>query len=238
VRPRVWRLLEAGAVVALLGVAVFVAFALRTLETANRQLASEQQADHRVIGRLSSGLDTTRHQLQQHHVTPSAPPARSIVQGLGVPTPVPGPQGPPGRDAPTITPSPGPRGPAGSPGPASTIPGPAGASGEPGAPGSPGPASTVAGPAGPAGPPGRDGKDGAQGPAGPPPSGWTFTWTDELGKSTTYNCTPDSPGSAHYSCSPVSSSGPGPVNTPVKGSVALGVLVATAAYRRLGPRVD
>lgn len=233
--PRGSTLVEMVAVVFLLAVAGVLAYTLHALAASNHQLAREQHAQSTVISRLSTGLDTTRRQLQQHHLTPSAPPPQSIVSQVpGVPTPIPGPPGPPGapgKAAPTLTPSPGPAGPtgpAGRPGPASTIPGPSGA------PGSPGPASTVAGPAGPTGPPGRDGKDGSPGPAGPPPSGWTFTWTDELGKSTTYNCTPDSPGSTHYTCTPTSSSGP----TPLRSSIAVGVLLAMAAYRRLGSRVD
>lgn len=240
-RPR-GSMVELTAVVFLLAVAGVLAYTLHALAASNHQLAREQHAQSTVISRLSTGLDTTRRQLQQHHLTPSAPPPQSIVtQVPGVPTPIPGPPGPPGKAAPTITPSPGPAGPpgpAGRPGPASTIPGPSGA------PGGPGPASTVAGPAGPTGPPGKDGKDGAPGPAGPagpPPSGWTWTYTDPLGRSTTYSCTPDSPGSTHYSCMPTSSSGPFSPrrsSSPLLGALGLGALLLTAAYRRLGPRVD
>lgn len=231
----------------LLLVAALAWYALQTARVSNRrltqsnhELAQGQQAQATVISKLSTGLDTTRRQLQQHHVRPSAPPARSIVAAVpgAVVTGPPGPQGPAGQAAPTITPSagatgpPGPAGASGRPGADSTVPGPAGASGAPGAPGSPGPASTVAGPKGDQGDPGSQGP---AGPAGPPPSGWTFTYTDELGKSTTYNCTPDAPGSTHYSCTPESSPGP---SSPARGALSAAALLLTAAYRRLGPKVD
>ena len=234
-RPRRATVLVAALWLGMLAFAAAVAWTVHTLDTTNRRLQDEQAAQGTVISKLATGLDSARHQLQQHHVTPSVPPAQSIVRGVqGLPG-VPGPQGSPGpagKDAPTITPSPGSRGPQGVPGPASTIPGPAG---------SPGPASTVAGPPGPAGSPGPastvPGPQGPQGPAGPPPSGWTFTYTDEVGKSTTYNCAPDSPGSTHYTCTAVSSSGPGP-SAPVRGALSVTGLLAMAGYRRLGPRVD
>lgn len=226
----------------LLLIAAFVAFTLdtvqssnRRLDTSNQLLQKHQEAQDTVISKLASGLDTTRKQLQQHGVKPKAPAASSIVRGVqgvaGIPGPA-GPSGPAGRAAPTITPSPGPSGAPGSPGPSgapgrpgadSTVPGPVGPQG------SPGPASTVSGPKGDKGDPGI---------AGPPPSGWTFTYTDELGKSTTYNCTPDSPGSTHYSCTPESSPGPLKSKSPTKDAISLGALIATAAYRRLGPRID
>lgn len=219
----------------LLLTAGFVAFVLNTVQSANRRLQAEQDAQATVISKLATGLDTTRKQLQQHGVKPKAPAASSIVSQVpGVPTVAvtgpPGPSGAPGRPAPTITPSPGPSGP---PGPRSTIPGPTGATGLSGAPGSPGPASTVAGPSGPPGAQGEPGKDGAQGPAGPPPSGWTFTYTPPVGPSTTYDCTPDAPGSTHYSCEPASGSAPLKKTGAARGALALGGLLATAAYRRL-----
>lgn len=225
-RPRRATILGAAVWVGLLAFAGVVAWTVHTLGVANQRLQDEQAAQGTVISKLATGLDSARHQLQQHHVTPSVPPAQSIVQGVATPIPgPPGAQGKPGKDAPTITPSPGPRGPQGVPGPASTIPGPA---------------STVAGPQGPAGPAGQDGKDGAtgpQGPAGPPPAGWTFTYEDEVGRSTTYTCTPDSAGSTHYSCTAESSPDPGP-SAPVRGALSVGGLLALAGYRRLGPRVD
>lgn len=227
-RPRRATVLGAAVWLGLLLVAGFVAWTVHTLDAANQRLQGEQQAQGTVISKLATGLDGARRQLQQHHVTPSVPPAQSIVRGVqGVPG-LPGPAGSPGRpgrDAPTITPSPGPRGPQGVPGPASTIPGPS---------------STVAGPAGPAGPQGEKGDTGdtgPQGPAGPPPSGWTFTYTDAVGRSTTYDCTPDSSGSTHYTCTAVASSGPGP-SAPTRGALSVGGLLAMATYRRLGPRLD
>lgn len=186
----------------------FVAFALQTVESTNRRLQAAQDAQSTVISQLASGLDTTRKQLQQHHVKPKAPAASSIVQGV---------QGVPGV--------PGPAGPSGSPGAAGQAgaPGRNGSNGSPGAAGSPGPAgptgapgASVTGPPGPAGPSGAPGKDGAtgpqgeqgpqgdRGPAGPPPSGWTFTYRD-----TTYECTPDSDGSTHYTCRDTSGGGSG-----------------------------
>jgi hypothetical protein len=122
-----------------------------------------------------------------------------------------GEQGPPGQ---TIV---GPRGPAGPSGPPGRdgrpgvagkdgAQGPAGVAGSPGPRGEPG--ESVTGPPGPRGEPGKDGADGKdstvpgpqgeRGPAGPPPSGWTYT--DHLGVK--YQCTPDEPGSAHYTCKP------------------------------------
>jgi hypothetical protein len=80
--------------------------------------------------------------------------------------------------------------------------------GAPGVPGQPG--ATVTGPPGPQGPPGDSvtgppdpqGERGEQGPAGPAPSGWTFEY-----KGTTYECTPDSDGSTHYTCRDTSGGG-------------------------------
>ena len=230
-KPRLSTMVELLAAVVLLAVAGLVAFTLQKVDASNHRLAREQQAQATVISRLSTGLDTTRHQLQAHHVTPSAPPAQAIVREVpGVATPVPGPPGPqgvPGQAAPTITPSPGPSGAPGKPGPASTIPGPAGSPGAPGqnATGAPGPA----GPAGAAGPQGPKGDTGA---TGPEPVSITWTYTDEAGKSTTYTCT-DPNHTGNYSCAPSSSSGPGPIGTPAQGAVALAVLAGTAWYRRI-----
>lgn len=231
----------------LLLTAGFVAFALQTVESTNRRLQKAQDAQAAVITQLASGLDTTRHQLQQHGVKPKAPAASSIVQGVqGIPG-VPGPAGPSG--SPGTAGSPGPAGAAGasgtpgkngSPGTAGS-PGPAGPTGATGANGSPGAAGTAGatGPAGPQGPKGDTGPQGPkgdtgeQGPAGPAPSDWTFTYTDALGHSTTYNCTPDSPGSTHYSCAATSSSGPLKTNSPARGALSLTGLLALAAYRRI-----
>ena len=83
------------------------------------------------------------------------------------------------------------------------------------------------GPRGPRGPRGFTGEQGPQGDPGPPPSGWTFT--DASG--TTYECTPDSAGSTHYTCTATSSPSPSP--SPTRGPLGLGMLLASAAYRRL-----
>ncbi|MER6350691.1 hypothetical protein ABT186_02245 [Streptomyces sp. NPDC001634] len=221
----------------LLLTAAFVAFTLNSMESSNRRLQQHVDAQDTVISRLAGGLDTTRKQLQQHHVKPSAPAASSIVRGVqGVPG-VPGPAGPSGAAG-----SPGPSGAPGAPGRngspgAAGSPGPAGPSGAPGAAGSSG-ATGQTGPAGPQGPKGDTGEQGAKGdtgPAGPPPSGWTFTYTPPVGPSTTYNCTPDSEGSTHYTCTPTSSSGPLKSNGAAKGALSLGGLLSMAAYRRIDP---
>lgn len=160
-QPRRWSSVAgaAGWAGALL-LAAFLGWAMHSLQESNQHLADGQHAQQAVIDRLSTSLDTTREQLQQHGVTPSAPPAQSIVRGLpGVPG-VAGAQGVPG-----VPGSPGPTGPPGRPGPASTVPGPAGS---PGAPGQPGADSTVPGPQGPVGATGPQGEQGAKGDPGEP----------------------------------------------------------------------
>lgn len=231
-RPRLPVLAGVVLWVVLLSAAAFVAFALNTVESANRQMQKHITAQDTVISKLATGLDTTRKQLQQHHVTPAAPPAKSIVRGVqGVPG-VPGPAGPTGAAG--VAGSPGASGAPGrngSPGAVGAT-GPAGPAGQAGAAGSPGPA----GPAGPQGPKGDTGDTGAQGPqgeagpqgpAGPAPAGWTFTYKPPVGPSVTYDCAPDSAGSTHYSCTPAG--GSAPVNPQ---STAL-VLSAVLARRRL-----
>ena len=74
-----------------------------------------------------------------------------------IPTPIPGPEGPPGA-ASTVPGPAGPPGATGPPGAASTVPGPAGPTG---------PVSTVPGPTGPTGAQGVPGATGPQGVAGP-----------------------------------------------------------------------
>jgi len=244
-RPSRSTLMAAGAWVAALALVVFVGWVLRTVNASNHRLTEQQSAQSQVIRKLSSGLDTTRKQLQQHHVTPAAPPARAIVQqvpgaaAVGPPGAAgsagsPGSPGAPGRPGPSG--SPGAPGGAGAPGPS----GAPGASGLDGATGSPGPAGAEgsAGPVGPPGPAGPTGAQGEQGPkgdagpagpagsTGPAPSGWTFTTTGVAGRSTTYTCTPDAPGSTHYTCTPQSSP------TPTGVSLGMAALVSTAGYRR------
>jgi Collagen triple helix repeat (20 copies) len=71
--------------------AVFI-IALMWLGTASDQLGAQRQQ----IADLSSGLATTRAQLEQHGITPAAPPPAQIVQGATGPA---GPQGPGPSDA-------------------------------------------------------------------------------------------------------------------------------------------
>ena len=222
-----------GAWVVGLALAAFIALALHSVETANHHLASGQQAQATVISRLADGLDTTRQQLQQHGVTPSAPPAQSIVRGVPGVQGVPGLQGEPGPTGPTGPAGaegpagrPGATGPEGPPGADSTIPGPAGSPGATGPTGAPGPA----------GPAGKDGTDGRDGAPGQPPAGWT--WTDPAG--ITYTCTPAAgfdPTQPRYTCAQTT-----PTTTPPSagprvrsraGALGVGMLALTAAYRRL-----
>lgn len=198
--PRTNRVLLLAAFGLLLGCGI-VLWALFSMHSALQSERAAQQSQQQAIGRLSSALDTTRSQLQQHGVQPSAPPATALVGATGAQG-AQGPAGPAGRDAPTpditaiarlaagmVTPSPGPAGPSGAPG--QSIVGPQGPQGKPGAD------STVAGPQGP------------QGSPGPPPSSWT--WTDQTG--TTYVCTQDTPGGTTYTCraqTPPASPSPSP----------------------------
>jgi hypothetical protein len=239
-RPRRATLGAAVGWVAALALAAFIALVLHSVQDSNRRLADGQKAQATVITRLSSSLDTTRQQLQQHGVTPSAPPAQSIVKAVpGVPGAVgaQGVQGEQGVPGPVST-VPGPSGPRGPAGPVSTVPGPTGPAGVPGAD------STVAGPAGPAGPPGADstvpgpkGDQGDQGVAGrdgtdgKPPAGWT--WTDPAGIS--YTCSPADgfdPAAPRYTCTPDAVTPPteSPSRKGLLGVLSLGSL---GAYRRL-----
>ncbi|WP_343317799.1 hypothetical protein AAFM46_11060 [Arthrobacter sp. TMP15] len=121
-----------------------------------------------------------------------------------------GPRGLPGTDgAEGIA---GASGPAGKPGTNGTN----GEDGQDGVPGLPGSAGAD-GTAGPMGPPGPAGKDSATGPKGdtgdPGPAGAngtgpeSFTFADALGH--TYNCEPDPPGSATYTCTTQPANPPG-----------------------------
>lgn len=202
---RASRLLLIGALVAL-GACIYVIVQIIGLRHSLDSERAGQSAQQQAIGRLSSALDTTRLQLQQHGVTPSAPAATAIVGATGAQG-IQGIPGPAGKDAPTpditaiariaagmVTPSPGPAGPSGAAG--QSIVGPSGPPGPAGPSGRPGADSTVAGPQGP------------QGNPGPPPSSWT--WTGQTG--TTYVCTQDTPGGTTYTCraqqSPASPSPP------------------------------
>lgn len=166
------------------------------------------------------------------------------VQSLGH-KPVAGPPGSRGEAGASVVGPRGPQGVAGSPGPtgspgstgktgttgASGAPGVAGSPGVgvTGAAGSPGPAGPQgeAGVAGPVGPQGDRGEKGDTGATGPAPSGWTFT--DNTG--VTQECAPDSEGSTHYTCQPVSPASPSP--TPSNPESAVLVLSAVIARRRI-----
>lgn len=210
----------------LLWAVVVALFLLGCAYIVDRQLALQASlnAQQTATTKLGAALDTTRTQLQQHGVTPKAPPATTIVQGVPGATgaagqSIVGPQGPAGKDgvspdpqaiaalvATMVHPSPGPTGPPGpvgargAPGADSTVPGPAGATGAAGPAGSPGPA----------GPQGGGGPSGPAGATGPAPSGWTWTASD----GTVYNCVPDSAGSTHYVCTAQSGTGPSPTPGP------------------------
>jgi hypothetical protein len=194
--------------------ALFVLMVLGGVYISHEMLTLSQKANDngRAVTLLSEKLDTSRKQLIDHGITPSAPSSKTVIEQ------VPGAQGAPGAaGAPGKNGEPGTSGPSGPPGPTGST-GKAGQEGSPGAAGSPGPtgapgANGIDGAPGKDGAPGapgadgKDGKDGAPGPAGPagpagqdgaPPAGWT--WTDPQGVS--YECTQDS-GTAqapHYAC--------------------------------------
>lgn len=108
-----------------------------------------------TITALSQGLDSSRDQLKDHGITPTVPPAKTVVEKI---------EGSPGAKGDTgaqgVGGPPGPTGPSGSPGPRGQK-GDTGASGQDGT-------SGVAGETGPSGAPGVNGQDGAQGPQGEP----------------------------------------------------------------------
>lgn len=223
--------------VAALCLAAFMALVMHSLEKSNQRLADGQTAQATVISRLSAGLDTTRKQLQQHGVKPSAPPAQSIVGGVpGVPGAA-GAQGIPGvAGSPGVQGIPGQAGAQGRPGPVSTQPGPAGSPGAAGAQGVPG----VAGADGKDGAPGKDGTngtDGRNGTDGKPAAGWTYTWTDSTGVTHQVVCTrtADSPDSAPYFTCQDTTPTPTPTSSSPTNSGLLGVvmLASSAIYRRI-----
>jgi hypothetical protein len=185
------------AVAVVCGVAV-LAWIVITMQQLSRDLQTANAA-----------RDALARQVQQLGASPVAGPPGS--RGEVGPSGAPGPSGPPGPA--------GPAGKAGDSG-ATGSPGPAGAVGATGSAGSPGPA----GPQGEPGPAGPQGAKGDTGPAGPAPAGWRFT---DPNTGTTYECTPDSDGSTHYTCSPVS-----PESTPTGGALGLSALTSTAAYRK------
>jgi hypothetical protein len=132
-----------------LAVLIFMMVELSAASDQLDGLRSQQAAQSRVVGSLSSGLSTAESQLSEHGIKPLPPPPQQIIEQ--------GQAGPPGAQ--------GAVGPAGLPGP----PGPSGASGVPGPSGPSGPAgpSGAQGATGASGAPGADGATGAPGPPGP-----------------------------------------------------------------------
>ncbi|MFD7999962.1 collagen-like protein [Streptomyces mirabilis] len=186
------------------------------------QLATEADLRGTAVSTLAGDVRALREQVKARGGTPVAPDPTKAVKNLPdraeVPVPIPGPPGPPGpkgdtgKAAPTITPSPG----------ASGAPGAAGSNGVTGPQGPQG----VQGDPGVAGPQGEQGPQGDRGATGPAPSGWTYT----DGAGTTYECTPDSDGSTHYTCSQTGGSTPSPQGKKLLG---LSMLAMTARYRKL-----
>ncbi|MEV0220918.1 collagen-like protein [Streptomyces sp. NPDC050704] len=188
---------------------------------------AKAEADLRgtAVSTLAGDVRALRQQVKARGGTPVAPDPSKAVDDLPdraeVPVPIPGPPGPKGdkgdtgktgEPAPTITPAPGQPG---APGSDSTIPGPQGPQGPQGEAGAPGPQ-------------GEPGATGDRGDTGPPPSGWTYT--DSTGA--TYECTPDSDGSIHYTCRTTSSGDPAPQRQN-RGLLGAAMLAMTASYRRL-----
>lgn len=242
-------LLWATAILLFVGGAIAVSYLLIDRDRMANELAHEADLRGQAVSTLAGDVRALRQQVKAKGATPVAPDPTRAVPSLSaraaVPVPIPGPAGPAGAAGPSGAPgASGEPGTPGSPG----VPGPSGAAGQSGAagspgptgaPGSPGPASTVAGPQGPKGDTGEQGPQGPKGdtgPAGPPPSGWTETYYPPVGQPITYTCTPDSPGSTHYTCTQTSS--PSPLktkNSPARGALSLTGLLAVAAYRRLDP---
>jgi len=212
------------ALLALTGAVILAWQRLDSESSRANQLADEANLRGNAVSTLAGDVRALRQQVQVKGGTPVAPDPTKAVKDLparaAVPVPIPGPPGPKGdkgdtgKAAPTITPSPGASGAPGQPGASSTVAGPQGPQGEPGAD------STVPGPQGP------QGDTGATGPA---PSGWTYT----DGTGATYECTPDSDGSTHYTCRAATS----PSDTPTpqgRGLLGGALLAMTARYRKLG----
>jgi hypothetical protein len=189
-------------------VAVFVLMVLGGAYISHEIRGATQRADASAtaVQKLSKNLDSSRKQLIDHGIKPSAPSAKTIVEQVGG---VPGATGAPGKNGATgvsgqegTQGKPGPSGPPGSPGsPGTNGVGSPGAAGETGAPGIPG-TNGVDGKDGAPGAAGQDGKDGTNGKDGSngqPPAGWTYT--DPAG--VPYTCSPVSgfdPASPRYAC--------------------------------------
>lgn len=179
----------------------------------SRQLwsLSNQNAEReKVVAELANNLDSSREQLEDHGITPSVPPAKTVVEQVQGEKGDPGARGPRGEQGPPgPTGSPGPTGPRGPQGDEGDN-GEAGQDGTPGAAGETGPSGApgVDGKNGEDGQDGQDGQDGEQGPpgpAGPPgprgeagslPSTMTFKRSD----GTTETCTLQDDGQT-YVCS-------------------------------------
>lgn len=185
------------------------------------QLAAEADLRGTAVSTLAGDVRALRQQVKAEGKTPVAPDPTQAVKDLpdraAVPVPIPGPPGPKGdkgdtgdtgKAAPTITPSPGASGAAGADG----VPGPQGPQGEPGI----------------AGPQGEQGAQGERGEEGPAPSGWTYT----DGSGATYECTPDSDGSTHYTCR-ITSTGDTSPSPQSRSLLGVAALTMTASYRRL-----
>lgn len=207
---------------ALAGAVLLVYVRVQAEATRADQLAAEADLRGSAVSTLAGDVRALRQQVKAKGGTPVAPDPTKAVKDLpdraAVPVPIPGPPGPKGdkgdtgQAAPTITPSPGASGASGRNGADSTVPGPQGPQGEPGAD------STVPGPQGP---------QGDRGETGPAPSGWTYT----DGAGATYECTPDSDGSTHYTCRATSGgSTPSPQSRGLLGSAAL---LMASRYRKL-----
>lgn len=180
-------------------------------------------SDLRAANEARDALAAQVEQLGQKPVAGPPGSRGEPKQGPAGPTGPAGPQGKPGPTGP-----PGPAGPSGKPGPSGSpgadgvgetgAPGQDGAAGEAGLPGpqgEPGPAGP-AGPAGPQGPHGERGERGAQGPPGPAcPDGYSLQPAKD---------DPD----ALVCRRTDAADDPSP-----SGLLGLGVLAATAAYRRL-----
>lgn len=217
-------------IAALLVLAGGVALSLLLIEreaNARQEMAREADLRGTAVSTLAGDVRALRAQVKAAGRTPVAPDPAKAVPSLSaraeVPVPIPGPPGPkgekgdPGKPAPTITPAPGASGQPGAVGPE----GPEGPQGPQGPQGEPGADSTVPGPQGP---------EGERGPSGPPPSGWTYT----DGTGSTYECTPDSSGSTHYTCRMTSGASSTPPSSPQShGLLGLAMLAMTARYRRL-----
>ncbi len=126
----------------------YVSFQLFTLS----DRTNEQGA---TIAALSENLDSSREQLKDNGITPTVPPAKTVVEKVEGSPGAKGDTGAQGVEGPA-----GPIGPSGSPGPR----GPKGDTGETGQAGVPG----AAGETGPSGAPGTNGQDGAEGTRGEP----------------------------------------------------------------------